>query len=410
MHANLAGIGAAARPAPFREQGLRGRTRRAIAPLMMMLLGLAGCGRANQAAPAERPPVEVGVVVLSEHNVVLTTELVGRTSAYETSEVRPQVSGIIRARLFEEGQLVKKGQTLYSIDARLHQAAVAQARANLSSAEAAQEAAKAKGERYAMLAKEGVVSEQDFADARANARQSAAAVEQARAALQTALINLRYTEVPAPISGRIGRSLATTGALVTANQPQPLATIQRLDPIFVDLQQSTAQLLALRRSLSDGGVKVDATEVRLKLDDGSEYGKTGTLEFAEVTVDPSTSTVTLRARFENPDSLLLPGMYVRAVVPQARRTAAILAPQPGVSRDPKGNATALVVGPNERVEERALRVGQVIEDQWLVEDGLRAGDRLIVEGTDKVKPGQQVRAVPVTSQAERAGSNGTHKG
>jgi membrane fusion protein (multidrug efflux system) len=385
------------------------RTMRKL--VLATLLLFAGCQRQkSELQPAQRPPVEVGVVVLQEQAIVLTTELVGRTSAYETSEVRPQVSGIVRARLFEEGQQVKKGQTLYSIDASMYRAALAQARANVTSAEAAQEAASAKAERYAELVKEGVVSEQDFADARANARQSAAGIEQARAALKTASINLVYTEVPAPISGRIGRSLVTTGALVTANQAEPLATIQRLDPIYVDMQQSSADLLALRRSLAAGGSLPASADVQLKLEDGSDYGRVGQLQFSEVTVEPSTSTVTVRARFENPDNVLLPGMYVRALVPQARRPAAILAPQPGVLRDPKGNARAFIVNSDEQVVERTIRVTRVVEDRWLVEEGLAAGDRLIVEGTDKVKPGQKVRAVSVTSQAERERSPASSKG
>jgi membrane fusion protein (multidrug efflux system) len=360
------------------------------------LVALLAChceSKTKQAAPPARP-VEVGVVVLQHEAVLLTTELPGRTSAYETSEVRPQVSGIIRERSFTEGQVVKKGQTLYRIDARLYRASEAQARANLTSAEAAIAAASSRSERYAELAKVGAVSQQDYADAKASADQAAAAVEQARAALQTASINLQYTSVAAPITGRIGRSLVTTGALVTANQPTPLATIQRLDPIFVDMQQSTAEMLALRRSLSEGGALVASTDVTLELEDGTQYSRTGQLQFAEATVDPSTSAVTLRARFDNPDAILLPGMYVRALVTQAQRPKAILAPQAGIARDPKGNATALVVGANDQVALRQVRTSRVVRDRWLVEEGLAPGDRLIVEGTGKVKPGQRVKPVP----------------
>jgi membrane fusion protein (multidrug efflux system) len=312
--------------------------------------------------------------------------------------VRPQVSGIIRARLFAEGQVVKQGQTLYQIDARLYRASEAQARANLTSAQAATEAARTRSERYAALVKIQAVSEQDYADARANAEQAVAAVEQARAALQTASINLQYTAVSAPITGRIGRSAETTGALVTANQIEPLATIQRLDPIYVDMQQSSSELIALRRSLSEKGALAPSADVKLQLEDGSEYGRVGKLQFAEATVDPSTSAVTLRARFENPDSILLPGMYVRAVVAQAQRASAILAPQAGVTRDPKGNATALVVGADDKVALREIHTSRAVRDQWLVEDGLLPGDRLIVEGTAKVKPGQKVRPVPAATR------------
>ncbi|HTV18935.1 MAG TPA: efflux RND transporter periplasmic adaptor subunit [Polyangiaceae bacterium] len=367
---------------------------------LMLSATLAACGgqsATKQGGPP--PPVEVGVVTLQAQPVKLTTELPGRTLAYETSEVRPQVSGIIRARLFKEGQQVEKGQTLYQIDARLYRAAAAQARANLASAKAMDEAARIKSERYGELAREQVVSQQDLTDAKAAAQQAAAAIQQSQAALETARINLQFTEVPAPISGRIGRSLVTTGALVTSGQAEALATIQRLDPMFVDMQESSASLLAMRRSLAKGGAPPASADVKLILEDGSEYSETGTLQFAEATVDPSTGSVALRAKFDNPDGLLLPGMYVRAVIVQSEQASAILAPQPGVSRDPKGNATALVVGQDEKVERRTLELARTVDDQWLVNTGLAAGDRLIVEGTDKVKPGQAVKAVAVNEPA-----------
>lgn len=367
----------------------------------------AACSGQGAAQGAPPPPVEVGVVTLQPQTVQLTTELPGRTLAYETSEVRPQVSGIIRARLFTEGQQVEKGQTLYQIDARLYRAAAAQARANLASAHALEEAARAKAERYAALAREQVVSEQDDTDAKASARQAAASIQQAQAALDTALINLRFTEVPAPISGRIGRSLATTGALVTAGQPAALATIQRLDPMFVDIQESSTNLLAMRRSLARGGSPPASADVRLILEDGSEYPTTGKLQFAEATVDPSTGSVALRAEFANPDSLLLPGMYVRAIVVQGEQANAILAPQAGVIRDPKGNATALLVGPGDKVVRRQLELGRTMDDRWLVSKGLAAGDRLIVEGTDKVKPGQTVKPVPLNDDEHTPGASPT---
>ncbi|MDF3066515.1 MAG: efflux transporter periplasmic adaptor subunit [Polyangiaceae bacterium] len=338
-------------------------------------------------------------MVLQAQPILLTTELPGRTSAYETSEVRPQVSGLIRERAFAEGQVVKQGQILYRIDARLYQASEAQARANLTLAQAAIDASRARAERYGALVKIQAVSEQDYADARASAEQAVAAVEQARAALQTASINLQYTAVAAPIGGRIGRSLVTTGALVTASQTEPLATIQRLDPIYVDMQQSSSELIALRRSLSEGGALTGEAGVTLKLPEGSDYGRKGTLQFAEATVDPTTSAVTLRARFDNPDAVLLPGMYVRALVEQAQRQAAILAPQAGVTRDPKGNATGLVVGADDKVELRQVRTSRVVREMWLIEAGLGPGDRLIVEGTSKVKPGQRVRPVPAAATA-----------
>lgn len=371
---------------------LRDRARAWGALAVLGALTASGC-RKQQSAPATPPPTEVGIVVLQPESVLLTTQLPGRTGAYAASEVRPQVSGLIQARLFEEGQTVTRGQTLYQIDARLYRAALAQARANLHSSMAANEAAQVKAQRLGPLAQEHAVSELDYAEARSGAAQARAAVEQARAALQTATINLRFTHVPAPISGRIGRSLVTTGSLVTSGQATPLATIQQLDPMFVDLQQSSAELLELRRSLAREGTAPASADVHLVLADGSQYDKVGHLQFAEAVVDPSTGSVTLRASFENPDSTLLPGMYVRATVGQATARDAILAPQAGVTRDPKGNASALVLGAGEKVERRTLVTDRAIGNRWLVREGLNAGDRLIVEGTDKVRPGQVVRAV-----------------
>jgi membrane fusion protein (multidrug efflux system) len=383
------------------QAAMQHRLRRARAYCgTLALLGaltVSSC-RKQQSAPAAPPPATVGVVVLQPESVLITTELPGRTAAYESSEVRPQVSGVIQKRLFEEGQKVTRGQTLYQIDARLYRAALAQARANLHSAIAANEAAQVKAQRFGPLAQEHAVSELDYAEARSGASQASAAVEQARAALQTATINLRFTQVPAPISGRIGRSLVTTGALVTAGQATPLATIQQLDPIFVDLQQSSADLLELRRSLSREGTEPASADVHLVLPDGSDYDRIGHLQFAEAVVDPSTGSVTLRARFENPSGTLLPGMYVRAVVGQATAREAILAPQAGVTRDPKGDASALVVGEGEKVERRQLATERTIGDRWLVREGLKAGDRLIVEGTDKVRAGQVVKAVAAQQQ------------
>lgn len=353
--------------------------------------------------------VEVGVIRLQEQAVVLTAELPGRTAAYETSEVRPQVSGIIQERLFQEGEQVKQGQKLYQIDARVYRAAVAQSRADLQGARATEKAALERRRRFEALAGEQLVSALELTDVRAAAEQATARVEQAEAALQTALVNLRFTEVPAPISGRIGRSLVTTGALVTSGQAQPLATIQRLDPIFVDMQQSNAELLELRNSLARGGVVPSSAEVRLRLEDGTEYPHVGALQFSEAMVDPSTGSVTLRARFENPERLLLPGMYVRAEIAQGQRPKAILAPQRGILRDARGQATALVVE-DDRVARREVQTSRTIGDQWLIESGLRDGDQLIVEGTSKVRPGQVVNAVPFAqeSQAPVQGAQAPH--
>ena len=395
-------------PATIRAGARRPGTLHRCLGHALLGTGLAAALACQQApaAPGPPPPVEVGVFTIQPRPLQLTTELPGRTHAYETSEVRPQVSGIIRKRLFTEGQLVEQGQTLYQIDARLYKAAFAQAEANLASARAVSDAARVKADRYALLRQDQVVSEQDYQDVQASAQQTAAALQQAQATLETARINLRFTQVAAPISGRIGRSLVTTGALVTNGQAEALATIQRLDPMFVDIQESSTNLLALRRALARGGAPPTSADVRLELEDGGDYAVTGRLEFAEATVDPSTGSVTLRARFANPDGLLLPGMYVRAVVIQSERAAAILAPQPGVTRDPKGNATALVVGAESKVEQRNLELERAVNDEWLVSKGLAAGDQLIVQGTDKVKPGQAVKPVPVDANDDtRTGQN-----
>jgi membrane fusion protein (multidrug efflux system) len=380
----------------------------AAAPVLLgALLVLSACSSGNGAADKNRSqaPPEAGFVVLATQTVPLTVELAGRTSAFETSEVRPQVSGVIQARLFTEGAIVKAGQTLYRIDPSLYEATVNQARADLASAKASSVAAVAKSERFKSLLDTAAVSKQDYADALATANQSTAAVARAEAALQTAQINLRFTNVPAPITGRIGRSLVTTGALVTAAQATALATIQRLDPIFVDIQQSSSELLALRRALASGGVVAASAHVHLTLEDGSAYPSTGELQFAESMVDESTGTVTLRARFSNPSALLLPGMYVRAQIVQSEARDAILAPQQGISRDAKGNATALVVGEGDKAEPRTVVASRTIGDKWLVTDGFHAGDKLIVEGLSRIKAGQVVKPVPAGS-APRQGPPG----
>jgi membrane fusion protein (multidrug efflux system) len=357
---------------------------------------LASCSGSKDGARDAGPP-EAGFVVLKAETVPLYVELAGRTAAFETSEVRPQASGLIKARLFTEGSIVKAGQTLYQIDASLYRAAVDQASANLVNAQANREATQAKADRYRPLAAIEAVAKQDYTDAAAAARQATASVAQNRAALETARINLRYTSVPAPITGRIGRSLFTTGALVTADQADPLTTIQRLDPIYVDIQQSSAELLALRRSLASGGTVPSSAAVRLTLEDGSDYPAAGALEFAEAMVDPNTGTVTLRARFPNPSGLLLPGMYVRARLSQATTHGAILVPQQGVSRDPKGNATVMVVSPDNKAVQRTIIAGQTIGDKWLVTSGLKPGEKVIVEGLSRVHAGQPVRPVPAGS-------------
>jgi membrane fusion protein (multidrug efflux system) len=359
---------------------------------LAMLAPLAGCTSSPAAQPPPRGPGEVGVVTLKTEVVTLQTELAGRTTASLTSELRPQVSGIVKARTFEEGARVKAGQVLYEIDPALYRAAYAEAQANLASAKAALESARLKDERFASLVKIEGVSKQEAEDAHAAHELAAAGVAQKQAALEVARLNLDYTQIKAPIAGRIGTSLVTPGALVTANQAQPLATIRALDPIYVDLTQSSEARLKLRAQLGAGTLQAGTTKVKLKLGDGSLYARDGTLEFAEVAVDEATGTVTLRAKFPNPDDTLLPGMYVRAVLDQAVNQAAILAPQQGITHDAKGNATAFVVGAGDKVEVRTLVTDRAIGDRWLVTSGLAAGDKLIVEGLNKVGPSMSVHA------------------
>ena len=366
-------------------------------PLVFAIaLSLAGCSKSS--GDRAKPVPEAGYVVVASQAVEIPTVLGGRTSAFESSEVRPQVSGVIRARLFQEGAFVRQGQTLYQIDPSVYRATAAQAQANLASAEAARSAAAAKAARYRPLAQMQAISQQDYTDAAATARQGAAAVAQNRATLEAARINLRFTRVPAPISGRIGRSLVTTGGLATANQADPLTTIQRLDPMFVDIQQSSADLLALRTSVGHGGTIPSTAQVRLTLEDGSPYPYTGTLQFAEAMVDPNTGTVTLRARFPNPQGLLLPGMYVRASLVQSTVANGILVPQAGVSRDVQGNATVMLVGPGNKAIRHTVTADRTIGDKWLVTAGLNPGDKVIVEGLGKIRPNAAIIPVPAGSK------------
>ncbi|NJC87119.1 MAG: efflux RND transporter periplasmic adaptor subunit [Desulfuromonas sp.] len=361
-----------------------------------LLLG--GCNKQGSApAPAPAAPPEVGVLTIQPQRAVLTTELPGRVAPHLVAEVRPQVGGIIQQRLFTEGSDVKAGQVLYQIDPAIYRAAFASARAALSRAEANLVPARLKAERFRELVTIKAVSQQDFDDASAALLQAEADVESARAAVENARINLDYTSVKAPISGRIGRSSVTTGALVKASQDATLATIQQLDPVYVDVTQSTADLLRLRQSLASGLLKNGGTnqaQVRLLLEDGTAYAQAGTLKFSEVTVDQSTGSVTLRNLFPNPEQLLLPGMFVRAVLEEGVDEQAILVPQRGVTRNPAGNAMAMVVGNEEKVEPRMIKVARTVGDSWLVSEGLKAGDRVILEGIQKARPGTVVKAVP----------------
>src|SRR5450631_2559637 len=361
-------------------------------------LTLNGCGKSKAAAILpQAPPAEVGVIVVQPQRVALTTELSGRTSANLIAEVRPQVNGIIQKRVFTEGSDVKAGQVLYQIDPSTYQAAFASAKAVQARAEANLIPARLKAGRYKDLVVIKAVSQQDYDDAYALLKQAEADVASTKAAVQTAQINLTYTKVTAPISGRIGRSTVTDGALVTASQPAALATIQQLSSMYVDVTQSSADLLRLKQNLASGllkNYKTSQARVKLVLEDGSAYQLPGTLKFSEVTVDQSTGSITLRAIFPNPKQTLLPGMFVRAILEEGVDESAILIPQRGVTRNPKGEATVLVVGAGEKVEQRIIKVSRTVADNWLVSDGLKAGDRVILEGLQKARPGSPVKAVP----------------
>ncbi|HUL31559.1 MAG TPA: efflux RND transporter periplasmic adaptor subunit [Thermodesulfobacteriota bacterium] len=365
--------------------------------MLAACLVLAGCG-GQSVAVAKEPsaPPEVGVVVIEPQRVALTTDLPGRTSAYLIAEVRPQVSGIIQKRLFTEGADVKAGEVLYQIDPASYQAAYNSAKAALDRTEANLLPARLKFERYEDLVKINAVSQQDYDDASAALKQAEADVEAGKAALETVRINLAYTKLTAPVSGRIGRSSVTNGALVTANQPAALATIQQLSPIYVDVAQSSADLLRLEREMASGIMKSGGAaqaRVKLLLEDGSVYPLPGTLKFSEVTVDQSTGSITLRAVFPNPKQILLPGMFVRAVIEEGVNEHAILVPQRGVTRNPAGEAMVMVVGSGEKAEPRVIKVVRTVGDNWLVSDGLKAGDRVILDGLQKARPGTPVKAV-----------------
>jgi len=376
--------------------------------LPLAVAALASCSQSE--GQPQRGPAQVGYVVAERTAVPVQSVLGGRTVAFETSEVRPQVSGLIRRRYFTEGSTVRKGQSLFQVDPSLYQAAVNQAQANVASARATQEAAQVRASRYRPLAEMEAISKQEYTDAAAQARQAKAAVAQNSAALETARINLRFTNIPAPISGRIGRSLSTVGALVTANQQEPLAVIQRLDPMYVDIQQSSAEMTALRRALAAGGVEPGSTQVRLRLEDGTDYGYTGTVQFSEVMVNESTGTVTLRARFPNAQGVLLPGMFVQALFTQAVDPNAILVPQQAVQRDIGGDAFVFVVGPGNKAERRKVTAQRTFEASWVITGGLRAGDKVITQGTASLRDGAAIRPVPASAaqriEPGKAGAGG----
>ncbi len=364
-----------------------------ITALAVILL-FSGCDRSGSSGHPAGQGIEAAVDVVKHQELALTTELPGRTSAYRTAEIRPQVNGLIQKRLFEEGSHVNAGQVLYQIDPAPFKAALDNASAGLARAEARVPATRLRLERYKELLVDNAVSRQDYDDVEAAMKQAAADVEYAKAAVEAARINLGYTRVIAPIAGLIGRSNVTDGALVTAHQPLSLATVQQLDPIYVDIPQSTSALLKLRRHLADGRLNQngsDQDEVRLILEDGTSYNLEGTLQFREVTVEETTGSVIIRAVFPNPDGLLLPGMFVRAIVNEGVQKDAILVAQQAVMRDPKGNPYVLAVGPDQKVQHRMLTLDRAIGDKWLVVSGLQTGDQVIMENMQKLRPGAPVK-------------------
>lgn len=380
------------------------RSARQLSAIPLLLL--AACGSGNQAPQGGAPgPTPVGFVVVREEPVTLTSELPGRTSAYETSEVRPQVNGLVRARLFTEGDFVRAGQPLYRIDPAPYEAQVASARAALARARATIASSAALARRYGELVKINAIARQEYENAQATARQAQADVAAQTAALRAAQIDLARTTITAPISGRIGRSAFTTGALVSAAQTAPLATIQRLDPIYVDVQQASADLLRLREQIVAGNLaRGGDARVSLKLETGSTYPQQGRLRFADVSVDPATGSQTIRAIFDNPNGLLLPGMYVRAALVDGVQSRGILVPQRAVTRDERGRATVMVIGRGDKAEPRAIEASRTVGANWLVTGGVRPGDRVIVEGAMMLRPGMPVRGRPWSPPAAAAAS------
>lgn len=379
----------------------------AIVPLAV--LAMIGCQKTKKEARPPAPTPQVSVVTIQPQPIMLTTELPGRTSAYRVAEIRPQVNGLIQKRLFTEGADVKAGQILYRIDPASFEAALKNAEAALTRSQANLPAVQSRVTRYEELLAEKAVSQQDYDDATATLRQAEADVQYWQATVETARINLDYTRITAPISGRIGRSKVTEGAIVTAYQPVALATIQQLDPIYVDVPQSTTELMRLKRRLADGRLNQDDKShntATLIMDNGSAYPQEGTLQFQDITVEPTTGSVTLRAVFPNPDGVLLPGMFVRTVIREGVNPAAILVPQQGVSRDRRGNPMALIVDAESKTALRMLTLDRAVEDQWLVSAGLTPGDRVIVEGLKMLRPGTPVEALPFnTATAESATAN-----
>lgn len=364
--------------------------------LLVSALVISGCSKSDtSSAPSASPPPEVSVVTLKAEDVTITRELPGRANPSLIAEVRPRASGIVEQRLFEEGGMVKAGQPLYQLDDATYSADFASAKASLARAEAIWKSAELNAKRSAELVKIDAVSRQDDENASAALEQAKADVAVARANVERNKVVLGYARITSPITGQIGKSSVTAGALVTANQPAPLATVQRLDPMYVDLTQSSSELLKLRQELQAGTMsRPNNMPVTIVLEDGTRYAHQGKLNFADVTVNPETGSFSVRITVPNPDNILLPGMYVRAIVGSGVRQNGILVPQQGIARDPKGNTTAMVVGKDGKVEVRKVKVNRTVGDKWLIDEGLAVDERVIVEGVQKAKEGKPVTVSP----------------
>ena len=366
---------------------------------------LAACGKPPGGPPPAQGTPEVGVIKVEAQQVVFSTELPGRTVPFLIADVRPQVNGIIMARKFREGSEVKAGEALYQIDPAIYKATHDSNIAALAKVQASLKTTRLKADRYKELSEIQAVSKQDYDDADASLGQGEADVAAAKANVETSKINLAYTRVTAPISGRIGKSGVTAGALVTASQATALATIQQLDPIYVDVTQPSAAMLRLKQAMASGELQksgANAAKVRLMLEDGSAYPIEGTLEFSDVTVDQDTGAITLRAVFPNPKADLLPGMYVRAVLQEGVKEQGLLIPQQAVSRDSTGKPTVYVVGADNKLELRPIETDRAVGDKWLVRSGLQAGEQLAVDGLQRASPGAEVKVVPWAPKAQAA--------
>lgn len=385
----------------------RGLTPLAVVLMLSGSLALTGCDDKQDQQGGQQMP-EVGVVTLKTEPLQITTELPGRTVAYRIAEVRPQVSGIILKRNFVEGSDIEAGVSLYQIDPATYQATYDSAKGDLAKAQAAANIAELTVKRYQKLLGTQYISKQEYDQALADAQHATAAVVAAKAAVETARINLAYTKVTSPISGRIGKSSVTEGALVQNGQASALATVQQLDPIYVDVTQSSNDFLRLKQELANGSLKQENGKAKVDLvtSDGIKFPQSGTLEFSDVTVDQTTGSITLRAIFPNPDHTLLPGMFVRARLQEGTKPTALLVPQQGVTRTPRGDATVLVVGADNKVETRQIVASQAIGDKWLVTDGLKAGDRVVVSGLQKVRPGAQVKVQEITADNKQQAASG----